>query len=117
WIPEVDLLVIDEVHLLAEPNRGPRLEGSLSRFRRLNPFCRLVGLSATLGNPDELADWFDGVAYRSQWRPVPLEWRLAHFRKPTEKPSVLHREVARNVASGGKTLVFVQSRRRAEELS
>src|SRR4051812_7801971 len=23
WIPEVDLLVIDEVHLLADPNRGP----------------------------------------------------------------------------------------------
>jgi len=117
WIPEVDLLVIDEIHLLSESNRGPRLEGALSRFRRLNPFCRLVGLSATLGNPDELAEWFDGVAYRSQWRPIPLEWRIAHFRKPAEKPTVLEREVARNVGQGGKSLVFVQSRRRAEELS
>lgn len=117
WIPEVDLLVIDEIHLLSESNRGARLEGALSRFRRLNPFCRLVGLSATLGNPDELADWLDGVAYRSQWRPIPLEWRVVHFRKPTEKPSVLQREVARIVGNGGKSLVFVQSRRRAEELS
>jgi helicase len=117
WIPEVDLLVIDEIHMLSESNRGPRLEGALSRFRRLNPFCRLVGLSATLGNPDELADWLDGVAYRSQWRPIPLEWRVTHFRKPSEKPAVLEREVARNVGQGGKSLVFVQSRRRAEELS
>ncbi len=117
WIPEVDLLVVDEIHLLSEKNRGPRLEGALSRFRRLNPFCRLMGLSATLGNPEELADWLDGVAYRSQWRPIPLEWRIAYFRKATEKPSVLQQEVARNVGVGGKSLVFVQSRRRAEELS
>jgi len=117
WIPEVDLLVIDEIHLLSESNRGPRLEGALSRFRRLNPFCRLVGLSATLGNPDELADWFDGVVYRSKWRPIALEWRIAHFRKPADKPSVLEQEVVRNIGNGGKSLVFVQSRRRAEELS
>jgi helicase len=117
WIPEVNLLVVDEIHLVGEPNRGPRLEGALSRFRRLNPFCRVIGLSATLGNAEELANWLDGITYQSKWRPIELEWRIAHFRKPAEKTVVLEGEVARNLKSGGKSLVFVQSRRRAEELS
>lgn len=117
WIPEVDLLVVDEIHLLDDRSRGPRLEGTISRFRRLNPFARIIGLSATLGNRCELADWLDGVEYHSEWRPVPLEWRIVRFRKATEKPDLLVDEVTRNIRAGGKSLVFVQSRRRAEELS
>src|SRR5437764_1884575 len=37
WVPQVDLLVVDEFHLLGDRHRGPRLEGTLSRFLRLNP--------------------------------------------------------------------------------
>jgi helicase len=47
WIPEVDLVVVDEVHLLGNRGRGARLEGAISRLRRLNPFCRFLALSAT----------------------------------------------------------------------
>ena len=68
WIPEVDWLVVDEVHLLGDTNRGGRLEGTLSRIRRLNPFCRVLGLSATLGNRSELADWIGGVEFKHEWR-------------------------------------------------
>jgi helicase len=117
WIPEVDLVVVDEIHLLGDRRRGPHLEGALSRLRRLNPFARVLGLSATLGNLDELTDWLDGVSYRSDWRPVPLTWRVVRYKRPSEKPELLAAEVARNCGGGGKSLVFVQSRRRAEELS
>ena len=117
WIPDVDLVVVDELHLLADRGRGPRLEGALCRFRRLNPFAQVLGLSATLGNTGELADWLDGVYYKSDWRPLPIEWRVATFRNATEKPAILEREVRRCVAAGGQSLVFVQSRRRAEQLS
>lgn len=116
WIPEVELLVVDEIHLLGEPQRGARLEGALCRFRRLNPFARIVGLSATLGNGGEIADWLDGVSYRSHDRPIPLQWRIVRFRKPSDKPALVAAEVQRNVGQQGKSLVFVQSRRRAEEL-
>lgn len=116
WLPDVDLVVVDELHLLGDRHRGGRLEGAISRLRRLNPFVRLLGLSATLGNRGELADWFDGVEYGSDWRPVPLEWRIVRYRKADEKPEMLVGEVERNVCRGGKSLVFVQSRRRAEEL-
>lgn len=117
WLPEVDLVVVDEFHLLGDGLRGARLEGALSRFRRLNPFARIVALSATLGNRAELADWLDGVEYHSTWRPIPLEWKAARFRKADEKPSILVREVLRAVEAGGRSLVFAQSRRRAEFLA
>jgi len=117
WIPEVDLLVVDEIHLLGDCNRGARLEGTLSRFRRLNPFARIVGLSATLGNRCDLAEWLDGVEFASDWRPIPLTWRSVRFRKAAQKPELLVDEVNSCVQGGGKALVFVQSRRRAEELA
>ncbi|HEV7373540.1 MAG TPA: DEAD/DEAH box helicase [Pyrinomonadaceae bacterium] len=117
WIPEVDLIVVDELHLLAESPRGARLEGAISRMRRLNPFARFICLSATLGNTGELADWLDAVLYTSNWRPIPLTWRFVRYRKAAEKPQLLAEEVRRNVNAGGKSLVFVQSRRRAESLS
>ncbi len=117
WIPEVDLLVVDEFHLLGDARRGGRLEGGLLRFQRLNPFARVLGLSATLGNRGELADWLQGIEFHSDWRPVPLTWRIERYRKATEKPELLRTVVAENVAAGGQSLVFVHSRRRAEELA
>lgn len=116
WIPEVDLVVVDEVHILGDGHRGARLEGAISRFRRLNPFCKFLCLSATLGNREELADWLDGIEYESTWRPVPLTWRIVRYRKADEKPTILAREISQTAASGGRSLVFVQSRRRSETL-
>ena len=89
WLPEVDLVVVDELHLLGESGRGPRLEGALGRLRRLNPFIQLVGLSATLGNVAELSDWTGGVYHRSEWRPMPVEWKVLRFRRATDKPQLL----------------------------
>lgn len=117
WLPLIDLVVVDELHLLGDPRRGPRLEGAILRLRRLNPFARVLGLSATLGNREELAAWLDGVEYGSTWRPIPLRWRVARYRKADAKPDLLLEEVQRVVRCGGKSLVFVQSRRRAETLA
>ena len=117
WIPEVDWVVVDELHLLGDPGRGARLEGALSRFRRLNPFCRVLGLSATLGNREELADWLQGVEFQSSWRPVPLSWRVSRYKKADEKPDLAAREVATTRDQGGQSIIFVQSRRRSESLA
>lgn len=117
WIPQIDLIVADEFHLLGDPNRGARLEGALSRLIRLNPFARILGLSATLGNRAELAEWLQGVEYASDWRPIPLEWKWVRFKRAADKPRLLLEEVERNVQKGGKSLVFVQSRRRTQELA
>jgi len=117
WIPDVELLIVDEFHLLADPSRGPRLEGALGRFRRLNPLTRILALSATLGNREELADWLEGVEYASDWRPIPLSWRVARYKRAQDKPEAALGAVRGCVADGGRSLVFVQSRRRAEQLA
>jgi helicase len=117
WMPEVSLLVVDELHLLGQRGRGPRLEGALMRARRLNPFLQVFGLSATLGNRAELAEWLDGVHFGSEWKPLPITWRYVRFRRANDKPRILLEQVQQCVANGGQSLVFVQSRRRAETLS
>ncbi len=114
WLSEVDLVVVDEFHLLGDSRRGARLEGTLLRVQRINPFLRLLCLSATIGNLWELADWLNAVCHQSSWRPVPIDWRLATFKKAADKPDVLLGELP---ADGGKSIVFVQSRKRAEDLA
>ena len=84
---------------------------------RLNPFLRVTGLSATLGNPTELADWLGGVCYCNSDRRIPLEWKIVTFSDAKLKSEIAWDEIERNLKAAGQSLVFVQSRRRAEELA
>jgi helicase len=117
WLPKVDMVVVDELHLLADPHRGPRLEGAVVRMRTLNPFVRVVGLSATLGNASELADWLDGACFVSRHRPIETVWRTVTFSRADEKPQRLLDALEPVLMSSGMSLVFVQSKRRAENLA
>lgn len=117
WIPELSLLVIDEFHILGQPQRGPRLEGTITRLIRLNPFLRIVALSATMPNTGELADWLKGASFTSHWRQVPLEKKVIRFKAAKEKPELLLAEVRRCIDAGGQSLVFCNSRSRAQGIS
>ena len=58
FVTDVDCVVIDEVHLLDSERRGAVLEVTVSRLRRLcDP--RVIALSATMKNVDDVADWLD----------------------------------------------------------
>lgn len=71
WINEVKTVVIDEIHLLNDTSRGPTLEIILTLLKQIiKP--QLVGLSATIGNPQELADWLEAELVIDEWRPVVL---------------------------------------------
>jgi helicase len=72
WIHEIGLVVIDEIHLLTSPNRGPTLEVTITRLRDLLEF-QLLGLSATISNSGELAEWLDAELVESDYRPVNLK--------------------------------------------
>lgn len=117
WLAQLGLVVVDEFHLLMDPARGPRLEGAISRLRRVNPFCRVLGLSATLSNHAELAAWLDGVSYHSTWQAVPLKHEVRRFKRLADKPALVVEIVAETAQAGGQTLVFAASRRRAEQLA
>jgi len=72
WISRVDVVVVDEIHLLNDPSRGPTLEILLTLLRLVRPHLQIIGLSATIGNPDELAAWLGATLVLDTWRPVKL---------------------------------------------
>ena len=72
WLSQVSLVVVDEIHLLNDVSRGPTLEIIITLLRQLIPEMQIIGLSATIGNPKELADWLDAKLIEDNWRPVPL---------------------------------------------
>ena len=65
-------MVVDEVHVLGDEKRGPRLEGAMARFMSFNPRARVIALSATIPNAEELGNCLHAALIRSDWRPVPL---------------------------------------------
>ncbi len=71
WINEIDCVVIDEIHLLNDVSRGPTLEVLITILKRM-PKIQIIGLSATIGNPKELAEWLNAELVTDNWRPVKL---------------------------------------------
>jgi len=78
WMSDIAIVVADEVHLINDPGRGPTLEVVLARLRQIAPNAQILALSATVDNADELADWIDGAALVSDWRPVKLREGVYH---------------------------------------
>lgn len=72
WLSKVSNLIVDEIHLLNDTSRGPTLEVILTLLRRILPGIHIIGLSATIGNPKELADWLGAEPIIDHWRPVEL---------------------------------------------
>ena len=73
WINSVYTIVADEIHLLNDPSRGPTLEIVLTLLRHILKNYQLIALSATIGNPEELASWLDAELVEDDWRPVELK--------------------------------------------
>jgi len=73
WINDVSLVIVDEIHLLNDPGRGPTLEIVITLLKKLLKNVQIVALSATIGNPEELAEWLDAKLVYDEWRPVKLE--------------------------------------------
>jgi len=72
WIREVSVIVIDEIHLLNDAGRGPTLEIVITILKQMRKDAQLIGLSATIGNEQELAEWLDAKLVQDTWRPVRL---------------------------------------------
>jgi helicase len=78
WLSKAFLLVVDEIHLMNDPGRGPTLEILITIVRELIPKVQILALSATIGNPKELAGWLDAKVVEDKWRPVKLEKGIYH---------------------------------------
>lgn len=72
WLKVVKTVIVDEIHLLNDVERGPTLEILITILKKLLPDLQIVGLSATIGNPEELAEWLGANLIQDDWRPVKL---------------------------------------------
>ncbi|MFB6073291.1 MAG: DEAD/DEAH box helicase [Halobacterium sp.] len=129
---DIGTVVIDEVHTLKEDERGHRLDGLVSRLkhyceqrqrdRRDYDGAQWIYLSATVGNPGELAAGLGANLVEFEERPVPIE-RHVTFADGQEKPDIentlVKREFDRESSKGyrGQTIIFTNSRRRCNEIS
>lgn len=139
WVSQLACVVVDEVHLLGAEGRGPTLEVTLANLQRRAPGVQIVALSATVDNPEDIADWLDADLVETTWRPVDLrtgvyadervefndgteltvdvgtEERPDSEDDDTEATVALVADAVNNV--GGQCLAFVRSRREAEALA
>lgn len=124
-------VVIDEVHELADDKRGVQLAILLERVRRLAAdIPQFIGLSATLGNPEEVGRLVTGTARSPRVVYVPVakafevsvEWpdvtdadeRLAETLFVSPEVAAKLRRIRELVESHGVTLIFTNTRPAAE---
>jgi ATP-dependent Lhr-like helicase len=112
-------VVIDEVHAFAADDRGAHLA---SLLERLVSFCgrdiQRIGLSATVGNPVVIGEWLQGSSRRT--------FRLVDPPRPKAERDLSLEVCAdigeaatgiRQLARGKKSLIFVESRSKAEKVA
>lgn len=78
WLDRIKVLIIDESHLLGSDGRGDKLETAIMRFCKYNNRSRLILISATAPNTNELAEWLtklngkNTIIVDSDYRPCKL---------------------------------------------
>lgn len=128
WVRDLAVLVVDEIHLLNDPGRGPTLEMTITKLLRINPHIKIIGLSATVANGQEIAEWLKAEMVSSDWRPIQLKEGVICNRKMVFSDS----EVALALKAGkdealalvkdtldqkAQILIFENSRRNAEAMA
>ena len=123
WTDSIGLVVADEIHLLDSPDRGPTLEIVLTRLMHsTNP--EILGLSATINNYEELAQWLEAEPVKSDYRPVKLYMGVCHDSKVSFLPkkeislnpdeTAIKELVNDTLKRKKQALIFISTRKNAE---
>ncbi|MHA1380559.1 MAG: DUF5814 domain-containing protein [Candidatus Helarchaeota archaeon] len=122
-IKDISTIVFDEFQMLGDEERGPILNGLISRIKILYPEVQVIGLSATIKNVKEIAKKFKFIPIIYDERPVALERHLVLCK--TEKDKIFN--ISRLIRSEykhksafnypGSTIVFTNSRLRCNLIS
>ena len=108
-------IIVDELHAFVESERGVHLRVLLDRLDRIAAApVRRIGLSATVGNPEEVLAWFSGNRGKSKVVIVPAPPSQKMFRFVVEPDPHKRIDALVRLVSGKKALVFVSSRSTAE---
>ena len=122
-LSNLGVVLIDEIHMIDDEDRGTRLNGLIKRVKHLYPETQIIGLSATVKNPEFLAEEFNMKLVEYSERPVPLERHLVYVRNESQKRHIMQKLVRRefNTKSKkgfrGQTIIFTNSRRKTHQIA
>jgi len=128
WLRDIKIIIVDEIHLLNDPGRGITLEVVITKLRKIAPTAKILALSATIRNSDEIAEWLNADLVESDWRPVILKEGVFirnkivfadnseynYGDKFIDPLTTLSVETVRN---NGQVLIFVNTRKSTVSLS
>ncbi len=128
FFSDLQRVIIDEIHIMVTSKRGHLLALNVARLHKMQPSLAMVGLSATVSNPENLAQWLmpqkaggamqaDLVIVEEVTKPhisiletsnrLPWAGHMGHH---------AHDDIYKAIKSHRLTLVFVNTRAQAERL-
>jgi len=128
WLNEISFVIVDEVHLLGDDDRGPTLEIILTKLMLLPQKPQILALSATVINAEEISKWLGCKLVESNWRPVPL-WEGVYDQGVVTMQDRKNFEIETSVRGapvdlgldslkdGGQALLFAETRARSVSLA
>lgn len=120
-------VIVDEAHNFAAGDRGGHLLCLLQRLELAaeRPPQR-IALTATIGNPDKMLQWLSGgrevgQPIRVSGQPPPRDFQVRYFPDPEAAEAATGEQLAyralHQLLPGSRSIVFVRSRRKAEEVA
>ncbi|MEA2070232.1 MAG: DEAD/DEAH box helicase [Asgard group archaeon] len=109
--PQIKQLIIDEFHLISDKSRGQTIESILTVLKES---ARVILLSATIANPEIIAEWISGRLIHSKKRKIPLTYEII-----TTLNQEFHLQTIfkKNIIENAQVLVFCGTRQYAELLA
>ncbi|KAH9286290.1 putative ATP-dependent DNA helicase HFM1 [Echinococcus granulosus] len=126
-VARVTLLMVDEIHTIADQSRGACLEAVIMRFFASHP--RILAATATCPNISDIAQWLSTPdrpclcrSFGSQFRPVPITKIVLGYRKSPQSSLFQFDQfltkkllpLIRTYSQGRPTLIFSITRKTAE---
>ena len=129
-LSNVGLFVIDEIHLMGDKDRGPTLEMMITKIKRFYQEAQILALSATVSNSKDIAEWLNCKLIENNWRPTELlegvyDNGIVRMNNNTKiKINTYYNFQSTPVSvaidsleSGGQTIIFAETRKRAASLA
>ncbi|MHA2370069.1 MAG: DEAD/DEAH box helicase, partial [Candidatus Hodarchaeales archaeon] len=132
FLNSIRVLVLDEVHLLDMDGRGDALEALVTRFFRKSKErerTRIVALSATVPNYEDVAAWLRVPSscifrYGEEYRPITLETRFLAYQEGESfeedrqiQNKLVLEQIEKALEKKYQVIVFVNSRKGTEKLT
>jgi len=112
-LSKTSFVIIDEIHNIADPERGLSLDILIAKIKTSPNNIQLLSLSGTIGNPKLMSTWLDSNLVKSDWRPVEVKNKIIQKIGANDA----NKWIKKYCSSHEGNLVFVNTRKSTESLA